>query len=56
MHRNASIIRHSGVNKKDFTMWKIVCNLEEQAGEIRVFKGFFDKLGNKNVLRKVSHD
>lgn len=37
-------------------MWKIVCNLEIQAGKNLLFIVFFDKLGNKNVLRKVSHD
>jgi len=37
-------------------MWKIVCNLESKAGKNGLFIGFFDKLGNKNVLRKVSHD
>jgi hypothetical protein len=37
-------------------MWNIVCNLESKAGKNLLLKMFFDKLGNKNVLRKVSHD
>jgi hypothetical protein len=56
MRRKISIIRVSGVNKKDFTMWKIVCNLESKAADGGLFERFFDKLGNKNVFRKVSHD
>lgn len=37
-------------------MWERCVILDIQVGETRLFLGFFDKLGNKNVLRKVSHD
>ncbi len=40
-------------------MRKIMCKLDLKARENRYFllqKKFFDLLGNKTVLRKVSHD
>lgn len=37
-------------------MWERCAILDLKAGEIRFCIMFFDMLGNKNVLRKVSHD
>jgi hypothetical protein len=37
-------------------MWKIVCKLGLKAADGGLFERFFDKLGNKNVLRKVGHE
>jgi hypothetical protein len=37
-------------------MWEIMCKLGSKAAGSGLFEMFFDKLGNKNVLRKVSHD
>lgn len=37
-------------------MRKIMCKLDLNVCERALIKEFFDKLGNKNVLRKVSHD
>ncbi len=37
-------------------MWEKVIILDVKAGKACPFTRFFDMLGNKNVLRKVSHD
>jgi hypothetical protein len=37
-------------------MWKIIAKFGIIAPNAGLLLKFFDRLGNKNVLRKVSHD
>jgi len=43
------------VNKKNFTMWKIIVKFGRIAPKTGLLL-FFDRLGNINVLKKVSYD